>query len=76
LITNDTALLTLGTYHLNISVNDTWGNLNSGMFWIKIITAPILPPSLLTCRYEKFGYYNASLPFMFENCKAGGFGFK
>ncbi|MBU2562434.1 MAG: hypothetical protein KKF68_02115, partial [Nanoarchaeota archaeon] len=37
LITNITNLSTLSTYWLNLSVNDTFGNLNSGIFKINVV---------------------------------------
>jgi hypothetical protein len=66
LITNKTSLMTLMRYNLNISVNDTLGNLASGIFYIEIITSTsgngtTIGISLQQCKYKKFGYYNEKL---------------
>jgi hypothetical protein len=70
LITNATNLSTIIIYYLNISVNDTAGNLNSGIFWINITEATTSTvTSTPRCRYKSFGYYNLRLPWFREvNC--------
>ena len=45
LITNITKLDTVNTYWLNLSVNDTSGNLLSGVFYIDITNVPVPPVS-------------------------------
>jgi len=62
LITNNTALSSVETIYLNITVNNTLGEEISGEFYIDIrstITSAI-------CRYKKYGYYNIEIPFMKE----------
>jgi hypothetical protein len=70
-ITNITALSSIAIYYLNISVNDTQNNLNSGVIWINITARPVIPNGTgsALCRYRKFGYWNNKLPFFSEpNC--------
>jgi len=65
-ITNQITLDTADIYYLNISVNDTSGNINWGEFYINITTST---GASLTCRYKKFGYYNDKLYYFKEaNC--------
>lgn len=66
-ITNVTALTTVTTYWLNVSVNDTSGNHNYGEFYIDVIAS--VGGVAQTCRYKKLGYYDTNLPWLWEaNC--------
>jgi len=65
LITNVTNLSRIEIHWLNISVNDTFNNQNSGIFYIDIIIVPsagnVTITSVQVCRYKKLGYYNTKL---------------
>jgi len=64
-ITNSVVLDTVTVYYLNISVNDTLGNMNWGEFYINITNAGG-GGTTLTCRYKSFGYYDTDLPWYVE----------
>jgi hypothetical protein len=67
-ITNSITLDNVTVYNLNLSVNDTLGNLNWGEFYINI-TNQATGGTALTCRYKKFGYFNDNLYYFKEaNC--------
>lgn len=67
-ITNSITLDTATIYYLNLTVNDTSGNINWGEFYINI-TDVGGGGGVLTCRYKKFGYYDTSLSWYTEaNC--------
>lgn len=70
LITNNTPMTSLTKYLLNISVNDTVGNLKSDIFYIDVnIYTAATTSQLIQCRYKKLGYHNVKLPWMKEvNC--------
>ena len=73
LITNNTNLSRIEIHWLNISVNDTVGNIVSGIFYINITIAPpvanVTIVSIAQCRYKKFMYYNTKLVWFREtNC--------
>jgi len=68
-ITNTEVLANETIYYLNISVNDTSNNWNSGEFYINI-TSESGGVTVYTCRYKSFGYYNTKLNWMVrDNCK-------
>lgn len=56
-ITNSIILDTATVYYLNISVNDTYGNINWGEFYINI-TESATGGTAVLCKYRKFGFYN------------------
>lgn len=67
---NITALDSLTTYWLNVTVNDTLGYESSGVFYVQIRT-PTGTTTVATpmCRYKKLMYYNPDLAWMKEvNC--------
>jgi len=67
-ITNSITLTNVTIYYLNLTVNDTLGNINWGEFYINI-TSTSSGGTALTCRYKKLGYYDTSLPWYWEaNC--------
>jgi len=71
-ITNSITLDTATIYYLNLSVNDTSGNLNWGEFYINITSLTSSGTSNI-CRYLKYGYFNDWIPFFKEpNCVVGG----
>ena len=63
LIENVTALNSIETVYLRITVNNTLGEETYGDFYIDIRERLLA----LVCRYESFGYYNLELPFMKED---------
>jgi len=65
-ITNVTVLNTVTIFYLNISVNDTVGNVNWGEFYINITNAGGGGTTTLTCRYKSLGYYDTDLPWYIE----------
>ena len=56
-ITNSITLDTATVYYLNITVNDTVGNINWGEFYINITSSGGTGTATL-CKYRKFGFYN------------------
>jgi len=67
-ITNSITLTNETIYYMNITVNDTIGNINWGEFYINITNVGASGTSL-TCRYKSFGYYDTRLAWYWEaNC--------
>jgi hypothetical protein len=69
-IINNTLLSSITIHYLNASVNDSAGNLNSGIFFINVTaraTTNVTGSAL--CRYRLFGYWNSKLSYYREsNC--------
>lgn len=65
-LTNNTIFDSVKIYYINITVNDTLGNLASGVMYVNV-TAGATGGGAGTCRYKKFGYWNDALPFFKES---------
>jgi hypothetical protein len=52
-ISNVTALVNITLYNLNVSVNDSQGNHNSGLFWINVTAKPTTNVTIKICPYKE-----------------------